>query len=193
MGPKQKMNQACFNGLLITVSVLGLLTRSCVVFTLVLVVASGVIQCGGQERPVGAPVEESMADNHAKLILAGCGLHARRVYLPALQRFSKETGAQLSLVVDLKAQEDTVHAALAASGLHHSAAWFIDPFRGPLSPSIASELSAFAAQEGVTGVIVATEPLTHRAYAEWAIRQGLSLMLDKPITDRDRAVGDAVA
>jgi hypothetical protein len=130
-----------------------------------------------------------MADTRAKVILVGCGPHAQRVYLPALRRFSKETGTRLSLVIDLKAQEDTVRTALAASGLQPTA-WFIDPFRGPLPPSVAGELSAFAAQEGVTGVIVATEPLTHRAYAEWALRQGLSLLLDKPITTRENVTSD---
>lgn len=130
-----------------------------------------------------------MNGSQVKLVLVGCGPHAQRVYLPALRRFSKELGARLSLVIDLKSQEDTIRTAIAACELH-PAAWFIDPFRGSLPPVLAGELSAFAARERVTGVIVATEPLTHRAYADWALRQGLSLLLDKPITTRENATSD---
>ena len=130
-----------------------------------------------------------MGDDRARLILVGCGPHARRVYLPALRWFSKELGARLSIVVDLKSQEDTVRTVLAASGLD-PVAWFIDPFREHVPPSIATELSAFVAKERVTGAIVATEPLAHRAYAEWALEHGLSLLLDKPITTRENVTSD---
>ena len=40
-------------------------------------------------------------DNKAKIILIGCGPHARRVYLPALHRISN---IKLELIIDLEKQ-----------------------------------------------------------------------------------------
>jgi hypothetical protein len=40
-------------------------------------------------------------------------------------------------------------------------------------------------RESAWGCIVATEPRSHRLYAEWAIRQGMHVLLEKPVTARD--------
>ena len=47
-------------------------------------------------------------DNKAKIILIGCGPHARRVYLPALHRISN---IKLELIIDLESQGSEVHKA----------------------------------------------------------------------------------
>lgn len=133
-----------------------------------------------------------MDHTQIRLMLIGCGPHALRVYLPALKRFSAELGVKLSLVIDLYSEEDTVRNALAKSGLEPEA-WFIKPFQGPLPHELSKSLASFVSREAVTGVIVATEPLAHKAYAEWALQHGLSLLLDKPITTRENVTSDISA
>jgi len=45
-------------------------------------------------------------NKNPSIILIGCGPHARRVYLPALQRISN---IKLELIIDLESQASEVH------------------------------------------------------------------------------------
>ena len=132
--------------------------------------------------------------NNSQIFLAlfGCGPHAQRVYLPALKRLSAEFGVELSLVVDLYSKADTVQNALAKLGLRPET-WFIQPFQGALPCTLATRLSSFVSRKVITGIVIATEPLAHKAYAEWALQQGLSILLDKPITTRENVTSDLSA
>ncbi len=119
----------------------------------------------------------------ARIILVGCGPHARRVYLPALAKLRAQTGLELLLVIDLEATRETVNAALAQHGLEPQVL-FIEPFEGGMPELLKRALSEFTSSQQVNGVIIATEPLTHRAYAEWALREKLNILMDKPVTAR---------
>ena len=113
----------------------------------------------------------------ARIILVGCGPHAKRVYLPALRQLRH---IELSLVIDLESQETTVRNA--TKGIPDTELWFIKPFADNIPDDVAQKLSSFVTEKGVTGVIIATEPLVHKAYAKWALRNQLSILIDKPIT-----------
>lgn len=115
----------------------------------------------------------------ARIILIGCGPHARRVYLPALRQLQH---IELSLVIDLDSQEATVRNA--TKGIPDTELWFIRPFADNVPDDVAQKLSSFVTEKGVTGVIIATEPLVHKAYATWALGNQLSILMDKPITTR---------
>ena len=62
-------------------------------------------------------------DNKAKIILIGCGPHARRVYLPALHRISN---IKLELIIDLESQGSEVHKAVKK--FEQTELWLIEPF-----------------------------------------------------------------
>lgn len=109
--------------------------------------------------------------------MIGCGPHARRVYLPALRQLRH---IELSLVIDLESQENTVRDA--TKGHSKAELWFIRPFVYGIPDDVARKLSSFVAEREVTGVIIATEPLVHKAYAEWALQNQLSVLIDKPVT-----------
>jgi predicted dehydrogenase len=117
--------------------------------------------------------------NKARIILVGCGPHAKRVYLPALRRIQD---IELSLVIDLESQGTSVRKAL--TGNPETELLLIKPFPESLPADLAFRLSGFVLDREITGVIIATEPLVHRAYAEWALQNGLSILMDKPITAR---------
>jgi len=116
-------------------------------------------------------------DTKARIILIGCGPHAKRIYLPALQYFEH---IELTLVVDLKNQESFVREA--TKGNTNIEQWFIEPFFDRMPEDFAEKLSNFTQEKSITGVIIATEPLVHRLYAEWALNNGLNILMDKPIT-----------
>lgn len=119
----------------------------------------------------------------ARLILVGCGPHARRIYLPALAKLRKLTGLELLLVIDLEPMRETVNAALSQYGLKPQVL-FIEPFDGEMPELLQRTLSEFTSGQQVNGVIIATEPLTHKAYADWALREKLNILMDKPVTAR---------
>lgn len=121
----------------------------------------------------------SEALKRPRLILIGCGPHARRVYLPALRQLQQ---VELALIIDLESQEHLVRKATREN--EGAALWFIKPFSGDLPDELARRISDFVVEKGVTGVIIATEPLVHRAYAEWALQNELSILIDKPVTTR---------
>lgn len=125
-----------------------------------------------------------MRNNNGKasVILIGCGPHAKRIYLPALRKLNEYL--DLVLVIDLKDKESDVRAAVNSKWELAPEMWFIDPFSENMPEELNRNLSSFVADRKVTGVIVATEPLVHRTYAEWALCNELSILIDKPISAR---------
>ncbi len=126
-----------------------------------------------------------ISEKKAKVILIGCGPHSRRVYLPAIKNIKY---LELELVIDLKSQESIVAASLT----DHPATELklINPFEGDLPDELWTYLSNYIDEKEIVGVIIATEPLVHKAYADWAIQKGLNVLIDKPITARVNAVSD---
>ncbi|VAW74527.1 hypothetical protein MNBD_GAMMA12-217 [hydrothermal vent metagenome] len=120
----------------------------------------------------------------ASIIIIGCGPHARRIYLPAIKKLMENLSLQLTLVIDLKSKESLVRAVVVEQWKMESEMWFIDPFDEIMPEELDHKLSSFVLEKGVTGVIIATEPLVHRTYAEWALRNQLNVLIDKPISAR---------
>jgi predicted dehydrogenase len=118
-------------------------------------------------------------DNKPSIILIGCGPHSKRVYLPALLKSDK---VNLKLIVDLKGQEDRIRKETYS--LTETDYLFVDPFSGNLPEALKSNLTEFTIENEITGVIIATEPLVHFAYATWALDQHLNILMDKPISTR---------
>lgn len=121
----------------------------------------------------------------ANIILIGCGPHAKRVYLPALEKIGN---IKLELVVDLKSQGSAVHQVLKE--FQQTELLLIEPFTDDIPTELAKTLSNFVRDKQISGVIIATEPLVHKAYAEWALQNGLNILMDKPITTRVNAISD---
>ncbi|MGZ3458077.1 MAG: Gfo/Idh/MocA family protein [Archangium sp.] len=124
-----------------------------------------------------------------KIAIIGMGPHARRVYVPALQRLRERFGVEVVLAVDVKAKEDEVRSFFAARDLHPEFL-FVEPFQQRMPEEVRSFLGRAARREPLDGVIIATEPLSHRAYAEWALEERLHILMDKPVTTRENAAVD---
>lgn len=121
----------------------------------------------------------------AHVVLIGCGPHARRVYVPALNRIAH---IKLDLVIDLKSQEAAVRPVL--DHYPDTELWLIEPFAESMPADLGSRLSEFVRERQIAGVIIATEPLAHKVYAEWALLNGLNILIDKPVTTRENTVSD---
>lgn len=122
-----------------------------------------------------------------KIIEIGFGPHAKRVYAPALKESGSRYNSQFSLVVDLKQQESEVRSYFENYETKPDFL-FIDPFEGRLPHSVEKLLSKYVIKNQIEAVIISTEPLTHYVYAKWALKLGLNILMDKPITTEKNVV-----
>ncbi len=128
------------------------------------------------------------------LILIGLGLHARRTYLPLLLSKLKDTiPVNLKLCIDLKNKEKEIRAYLLENKFNPDI-YFVQSFdtQKDIPREIQNYLNSYIKQNVIHGVIITTEPLSHKVYAKWAISQNLHILMDKPITTRENAVSDIV-
>lgn len=125
------------------------------------------------------------------LLIVGIGPHARRIYVPTLERYKRKYKVSIKFGVDLKEKRGEIEKYLAdrSFGLPMM---YIDPFlpkRG-LPGTLQKALNDRVAKERINGVIIATEPLVHVPYARWALSRGLNILMDKPISTRENVVSD---
>ena len=121
--------------------------------------------------------------NEPRLLLIGVGPHSTRFYLPTLMKLQRDGRATLTGVVELKSERARVDAHLKQLGLD-VAQIYVDAFGDEVPDEVAGALDEHLKRQGVTGVIIATDPLNHLNYALWSMSRGVHTLLDKPITSR---------
>lgn len=119
-------------------------------------------------------------------MLIGVGPHSLRVYLPLIKQFEAAGLVSLVGVVDLLTQKEKIERELSTHNFVNKLSnLFINSAENlvdSLHINVVSQLNKIVSQAAVKGVIIATEPLTHKAYANWALDVGISVLLDKPIS-----------
>lgn len=124
------------------------------------------------------------------LILIGLGLHSRYAYIPLfLGKLNKANPVNIKLCIDLKNKENEIRSYLSDNNIRLDL-FLVHKFdtQKDLPSDIQKYLNQFIKQNSIQGVIIATEPLAHKAYAKWALSQNLHILMDKPITTRENAV-----
>ncbi|HPT66382.1 MAG TPA: Gfo/Idh/MocA family oxidoreductase [Candidatus Woesebacteria bacterium] len=124
----------------------------------------------------------------AKILLVGCGPHARRIYLPALKSSQDKIGTELKAVVELQSKEEET-ISIVNKYFASVEYLFIKPFNSRLELPILIQksLNAIVKKNEINGVIIATDPTNHMQYALWAEKQGLHILMDKPISTHQNA------
>lgn len=119
------------------------------------------------------------------VLLIGVGPHARRIYAPALFTFASSLPVRLVAAVDLKRQKDTVDTYLQEQG-YELEMLYLDSFdvAGGIPDSARAAIDTVVKKFDIQGVVISTEPTAHKAYAEWALGNGLHILMDKPISAR---------
>ena len=54
-----------------------------------------------------------------------------------------------------------------------------------MNNSVIKQLDKIVEDKNIQGVIISTEPMAHVGYAKWALKRGLNILMDKPISVRD--------
>jgi predicted dehydrogenase len=120
------------------------------------------------------------------IMLIGCGPHAKRVYLPALNNLKTKHDIKLRAVVELEGQNEATKATTCAI-FDDVEFIFTSPFKSAyaLPTTLERQLNTVVEKHNINGVIIATEPLSHMQYALWAIGKGLHILMDKPISTHE--------
>lgn len=117
--------------------------------------------------------------NHVALI--GIGPHAKRIYL----NYFKKHKVDLSFVVDLSSQKETIRKYLDDNGFKNTKIFTIDDSYKDddhLPENVASDLLAVCNTFEITHLIISTEPKAHFMYLEFALKNNINVLTDKPIT-----------
>ena len=128
----------------------------------------------------------------ARVLIVGIGPHARTFYLPAFRELEAAGAVMVAGLVDIEPERGFLDGWLA----ERSYGWprrFLPAFSGIMPEDCEASLDAFVAETGADAVVISTDPLSHKCYALWAIRRGLHVLLDKPVTTAVDAVTDLEA
>lgn len=125
------------------------------------------------------------------IILIGLGYHARRIYFPVLQELQKKDIIGQIFIVDLKSQREVIENYLFEKKSKNVEVLFLDkPLNNKLNENLEKDLNLTVEKREIKGVIIATEPLAHMVYAKWAIKNRLSVLMDKPISTHEWIIGN---
>ena len=115
-------------------------------------------------------------------MLIGFGPHAMRIYHPLFESGSDTAGLNLCVAIDLKSAENKIKNYLKDKTVVPEFFFIENDLNNPeeLHPSIENVLANLIKVHKIDAVIIASEPLTHYVYCKWAIKNNLSIMLDKP-------------
>jgi len=124
------------------------------------------------------------------VLVIGVGPHARRNHLPVLLDEQRSGRLGTIIGIDLVETQDINDEYVRSTGSSAFSMVYLkknDIGHAKLPPSTERLLDGFVARHGIRGVVVATEPSFHLAYAKWALDRGLSVLMDKPVSARVNA------
>ncbi len=119
------------------------------------------------------------------IVIAGLGPHARRIYYPLLEKYAQIYNIRVVLVIDRREQEVAVRSYLDGRALQPQSILFIDEHpNGDDAPGeqLLAPLRELTRTQHIHGIIIATEPRSHKVYALWAVLNGIDILVDKPLT-----------
>lgn len=124
-------------------------------------------RCGGNRR-------------RRNVALIGLGLHATKAYLPII---SSREDVRVAVVIDVTERLDIVHERLRPflSDSFSPMVIGVPAFTKAMPLAVATELDLMKAAQGLDAAIISTDPESHGAYLRWAVRNGLSILVDKPV------------
>lgn len=113
--------------------------------------------------------------------LIGIGPHAKRIYL----NYFKKHRVNLALVIDLNSKRDSIKNYLIENGFKDTKIFTIDDLYKDyehLPEKVSSNLLAVCNTLEITHFIISTEPKGHFMYLEFALKNNINVLTDKPIT-----------
>jgi predicted dehydrogenase len=118
-------------------------------------------------------------------MLIGLGPHAKRIYFPIYVKDGQNNDFAIVHGVDLLSKKSDIESYFLTNNYPPIEMTYLsDSEKGhsSLSPGLIEKLNKVVKEKNISGVIIATEPLAHVCYAKWALNEGLSILMDKPVS-----------
>ncbi len=116
-----------------------------------------------------------------RVALVGLGPHAKRIYL----NYLKSHKITLKVLIDLKSKEKEAKKYLKENGFSRTKVISIPDTNKDsqyLPKNISSKLYKELKDLQVTHIIISTEPKGHNMYIDFALKNNINVLTDKPIT-----------
>lgn len=119
------------------------------------------------------------------IMLIGCGPHARRIHIPIVNSKINNLDVKIDTIVDLESQKKTIDKYLKDKKIKINNLIFINNHeqiikKNKISKELKIKLNNIAKKNKIDTVFISTEPCSHVAYANWALKHGLNILMDKP-------------
>ncbi len=115
------------------------------------------------------------------ILIIGFGRHARRIYYDLLKQNKERYDF---LIVDLKSEHININDFFKNKDYLPLESFLIDFPKSPykIRKNYAKKLNKLVKKYSIRGVIISTEPKYHVIYARWALKNNISILMDKPIS-----------
>jgi len=127
------------------------------------------------------------------LMLIGAGPHAKRIYLPFIQKFKSKFDLDLKIIVDIKKQKNEIEKYLKENKVSVQDRFFVEyntDKEYSMSQADRKSLEKLIKIHKINAIILASDPLAHKAYIDLALAKGIHVLTDKPVTLEVRASTD---
>jgi hypothetical protein len=108
-----------------------------------------------------------------RILVIGLGNHAKRIHVPVIVSLGN---AKLVAIVELKSEQHLVEKYL--NDIDCKPEIFYINNKEDID---FKNLTVFAKEQNINSVVISTEPESHTLYAKWALKNGFSVLMDKPI------------
>lgn len=126
------------------------------------------------------------------VLLVGCGPHAKRIYLPLIKKYSGKFNISLKSVVDIKQNEKELLEYFNSESINPTCHFVEYDLKSEfhLSEIDNLKLKDLVIKNNINTMILSSDPLTHKTYINFALENGIHVLMDKPITTEVNASTD---
>lgn len=123
------------------------------------------------------------------IIVVGCGLHFKERHYKVLKLYAASEVLEIKLLIDLESEKEKIHNFFADKTLAPEKYLFLPNELRNITTINDIELLINGIHSlqiaEIDGILICTEPKSHKPYALWAINHHLHVFADKPLTAFD--------
>lgn len=118
------------------------------------------------------------------LLLVEVGPHSKRIYLPLIKKYKDKYNINLKIIVDIEKNKKELHNYLKKNDFEieeYYVNYNIDK-EYHINNEDLENLNKLVRKYKINAMILATDPLAHKSYMDFALENGINILMDKPVT-----------
>ncbi len=118
------------------------------------------------------------------LLLVGVGPHSKRIYLPLIKKYKEKYNITLKIIVDIEKNKKELHEYLKNNSFEVEEYYVNYNINKEyhIEKKDFENLYYLVKKYKIDAMILATDPLAHKAYIDFALENGINILMDKPVT-----------